>query len=140
MSPRIAILQSEFNYDVTSMMAEVAKQHADLLGARVTQHAMVPGVYDMPLAAKLLAQRNDVDCIVALGCVIQGDTGHDDIVIQHAARKLADTAYEYEKPVGFGVTGPGMTRLQAEARITVGKNALESAVKQFRTMHAIRQS
>ncbi len=138
MSPRIAILQSEFNYDVTSMMADLAKQHAELLGARITQHIMVPGVYDMPLAAKMLAKRSDVDCIVALGCVIQGDTGHDDIVIQHAARKLADTAYEYEKPVGFGVTGPGMTRLQAEARITVGKNALESAVKQWRTLQSLR--
>ncbi|MGB0651623.1 MAG: 6,7-dimethyl-8-ribityllumazine synthase [Thermoplasmatota archaeon] len=137
MSPRIALLQAEFNYDITRMMTELATSHAELLGATISHHVTVPGVYDMALVAKKLAARSDVDCIVAIGCVIQGDTGHDDIVAGHAARKLADIAYEFEKPVGFGVTGPGMTRLQAEARIGVGKNALESAVKQWRVLQGL---
>ena len=54
--------------------------------------------------------------------VIEGETEHDDIVIQHASRKIADLSVEFGKPVGLGITGPGMSRLQAEARITRAKS------------------
>ncbi len=125
----IALIVSEFNYDITSMMAERAKQHVKFLGHTVADEVLVPGVYDMPLAARRLLTRKDVDGTVALGAVIEGETEHDDVVIQHAARKLADLAVEYDKPVGFGLTGPGMSRLQAEKRIERAKSAVEACVK-----------
>jgi len=67
--------------------------------------------------------------VVALGAVIEGETEHDEIVIQHASRKIADLALEYDKPVGLGITGPGMSRLQAEERIERAKMAVESVIK-----------
>jgi 6,7-dimethyl-8-ribityllumazine synthase len=126
---RIAFVVSEFNYDITMPMLEQAKQHAVFLGAEVAREVQVPGVFDMPLAIKKLCEREDVDAVVCLGAVIEGETEHDDIVIQHASRKIADLAVQYGKPVGLGITGPGMSRLQAEARITRAKSAVEAVVK-----------
>jgi len=126
---RIGAVVSEFNYDITMVMLERAKEHAYFLGADITQTIKVPGVFDMGLAIKKLLQRKDIDAVVALGAVIEGETEHDDIVIQHASRKIADLSVEFDKPVGLGISGPGMTRLQAEERIERAKNAVEAVVK-----------
>ncbi len=125
----IAFVVSEFNFDVTMPMLEQAKQHATFLGATVSMEVQVPGVFDMPLAIKKLCERDDVDGVVAIGAVIEGETEHDDLVISHASRKIADLAVEYGKPVGLGITGPGMSRLQAEARINRAKAAVEAVIK-----------
>ncbi len=134
---RIAIAATEFNYDITSMMLERARAHADVLGAEVSHIVRVPGVYDLPLAAKRLMVRGDVDGVVALGCVIEGETDHDDLVIQHAARKLIDLSLENDKPVGLGITGPGMSRLQAMSRIDRAKDAVEAAIRMHRELAAL---
>ena len=133
-SIKIGAVVSEFNYDITMMMLERAKEHAQFLGSEITQIVKVPGVFDMGLAIKKLLERNDIDGVVALGAVIEGETEHDDIVIQHASRKIADLVIEFGKPVGLGITGPGMSRLQAEARIERGKAAVEAVVKLHRRL------
>ncbi|OYT59457.1 6,7-dimethyl-8-ribityllumazine synthase [Thermoplasmatales archaeon ex4484_30] len=126
---RIGIVVSEFNYDITMMMLERAKEHAEFLGAKVVKVIKVPGVFDMGLAIKKLLQSMGIDGVVALGAVIEGETEHDELVIQHAARKIIDLSIQYDKPVSLGITGPGMTRLQAEERIERAKMAVESVVK-----------
>jgi 6,7-dimethyl-8-ribityllumazine synthase len=128
---RIGIVVSEFNFDITYMMLENAREYAGFLGASVTQVVKVPGVFDMPLAIKKLLKRADVDGVVTLGAVIEGETDHDQIVIQHASRKAADLSLEYEKPVALGITGPGMTRLQAQDRVDRAKAGVESVVKMW---------
>lgn len=130
----IGIVVSEFNYDITRMMLERAKAHAEFLGAKVAQVIEVPGVYDMPLAAKKLLAKKNIDGVVTLGAVIEGETGHDQLVIGQAARKLTDLSVEYEKPVGLGITGPGMSRLQAEDRIENAKQAVEAVVKMHKRL------
>jgi len=131
----IGIVVSEFNYDITSMMLERAKSHAEFLGANVVKVINVPGVYDIPLAVKVLLKDNSVDGVVTLGCVIEGETEHDQIVIQNAARKITDLSLEFTKPVALGITGPGMTRLQAEDRIENAKNAMEACVKLLKRLY-----
>lgn len=131
---RIGAVVSEFNYDITMMMLERAKEHAQFLGAEINHIVKVPGVFDMGLPIKKLLERKDIDGVVALGAVIEGETEHDDIIIQHAARKIADLAIEYNKPVGLGISGPGMTRLQAQDRIDRAKAAVETVVKLYRRL------
>ena len=126
---KIGAVVSEFNYDITMVMLERAVEHAHFLGAEITQTVKVPGVFDMGLAIKKMLERKDVDGVIALGAVIEGETEHDDIVIQHASRKIADLAIEFNKPIGLGISGPGMTRLQAEDRIDRAKAAVETVVK-----------
>ncbi len=125
----IGIVASEFNYDITYMMVELAKRQADFLGARVVKVLNVPGAFDIPLGVKKLLEREDIDGVVALGAVIEGETGHDEIVIQHASRKIADLALDYDKPVSLGISGPGLSRLEAGERVKYAKRAVEAVVK-----------
>jgi 6,7-dimethyl-8-ribityllumazine synthase len=134
---KIGIVGSEFNYDIVMEMIGLAKEHATFLGAEVTRVIKVPGVYDMALAVKKLLARKDIDGVVTLGAVIEGETDHDEIVIQHAARKITDLALEFNKPVGLGITGPGMTRLQASARIERAKSAVECVVKMHKRLENV---
>jgi len=83
----------------------------------------------MPLAIKKLLKQDGIDAVVTIRCVIEGATQHDEIVVQHAARKIIDLSLEYGKPVALGISGPGMTRLEATERIDYAKRAVESAVK-----------
>jgi len=134
---RIGAVVSEFHYDITMMMLERAKEHAEFLGAKITKVVKVPGVFDMGLAIKKLLERDDIDGVVTLGAVIEGETEHDEIVMHHAARKIADLAIEYGKPVSLGISGPGMTRLQAEERIERAKSAVEAVVKMCKRLKEI---
>ena len=133
----IGIVVSEFNYDITMMMLERAKAHAEFLDADVKEVIKVPGTFDMPLAIQRLLQREDIDGVVTLGAVIEGETEHDDIVISHASRKIADLSLQFNKPVALGITGPGMSRLQAEARIERAKSAVESVVKMYKRLNKV---
>ena len=70
----VAIVASEYNFDITLMMLERAKEEVDFLGATLGPVVKTPGVYDMPLAVKVLFGRSDIDAVVALGAVIEGET------------------------------------------------------------------
>jgi 6,7-dimethyl-8-ribityllumazine synthase len=130
----IGIVVSEFNFDITQMMLERAKAHAEFLEVNVAKIMTVPGVFDMPLAVKRMVEDKNIDGVVTLGCVIEGETGHDEIVIANAARKIADLSVDSGKPVSLGITGPKMTRLQAEDRIEKGRDAVESCVKMLKKL------
>jgi len=129
MAMRLGFVVSEFNRDITYQMELLGQEHAKFLGVEVTETIYVPGVYDMPLAVKKLVNSGAVDGVVTIGCVIEGATGHDEIVVQHAARKIMDIALETGKPVALGISGPGMTRMEAHQRVDYAKRAVESVVK-----------
>lgn len=127
---KLGLVVSEFNSEITRLMEERAKEHAGFLGAEVTQTLRVPGAFDMPLAIKKLLESEKVDAVVTLGAVLEGQTQHDEVVAQHAARKAIDLSVEKGKPVSLGIIGPGASRAQAQARIDeYAKRAVESAVK-----------
>jgi len=128
------VVAAEFNFDVTSMMLERAKSQAEFLGVDIIRTIMVPGVFDMPLAIKTLLKDDKIDAVVTLGAVIEGETDHDDVVVSHASRKIMDLSLEFDKPVSFGVTGPGMSQLQAVDRIEKGRDAVDTAVKMLKRL------
>ncbi|MDI9614457.1 6,7-dimethyl-8-ribityllumazine synthase [Methanothermobacter sp.] len=134
---RIGAVVAEFNYDITHMMLELAKEHAKFLESEITRVIAVPGVFDMPLAVKKLLLDDEIDAVITLGAVIEGATDHDQIVVQHASRKIADLSLEYDKPVALGISGPGMTRLEAHQRVDYAKRAVEAAVKMYRRLNEI---
>jgi 6,7-dimethyl-8-ribityllumazine synthase len=90
----------------------------------------VAGAYDIPLTAKVLAERADVDAVVAIGCIIQGETGHDELIAHATARTLHELALRTDKPVGLAVTGPRMTEAQAWARLDAAAFAVGSVLEQ----------
>jgi 6,7-dimethyl-8-ribityllumazine synthase len=116
---RIAIIVSEFNSDITFQMLNKAKDQAQKIKADVRYICFAPGSFDMPLLIEELLKKNDVDAAVTLGAVIKGETSHDDIVAENAARLIADLSLKYGKPIGLGITGPDMTLEQAKDRINI---------------------
>jgi 6,7-dimethyl-8-ribityllumazine synthase len=131
----LGIVVSEFNYEITSMMQKRAEEHAKFLGAKVVEVITTPGSYDMPLMVKKLLENKNIDAVVALGAIIEGDTEHDEVIASQLTRKLMDLSLEYNKPVGLGVSGPGQTRAQATQRIdNYPVRAVEAAVKLAKKM------
>ncbi len=102
---RFAVVVSRFNEGVTSLLEEGA------VGAFVAHGVdpddveviRVPGAFELPGVAARLLERGRVDGIVALGCVIRGETPHFDYVAGEAARGLAELGIRWSVPVVFGV-------------------------------------
>ena len=130
---KIGFVVSDFNADLTNVMEKLAEEHAKFLGAKVVKKLRVPGAFDMPLAVKRLVDKKDIEGVVCLGAVIEGDTDHDQIVANNAARKLADLGVESGKPVSLGIAGPGMTRADGVKRIDgYAKRSVEACLKMIR--------
>ena len=79
---KLGFVISEFNRDLTYQMEMLGREHAEFLGAVVEKTIMVPGVFDMPLAIQKLLTDPQIDAVVTLGCVIEGQTKHDEVVMQ----------------------------------------------------------
>ena len=138
---RIAIVASEFNRKVTSEMLQRATVHAQKVNADVKYVCYVPGSFDMPLMIDQLLKKSDVDAAVALGAVVKGETGHDKIVAENAARSITDLSMKHEKPVAFGITGPEMTYEQAQSRArVVPSRAVDAAVKMVARIKKLKQA
>ena len=131
---KIGLVAAEFNYEVTMLMIERAKAEAEFLGVKIVKEIKVPGVFEIPLAVKNMLEKEDIDAVITLGAVITGETKHDEIVIGQASRKIMDLGLEYGKPVGFGITGPGMTELQAMDRIEKGRDVVDAVVKMLQRL------
>ncbi len=126
----IAIVSAEFNQEVTSKMLDVALEKAKSLKLNVKFTCKVPGIFDMPVVIDALLQKKEVDAVVTLGAVIKGETKHDELIANVVARSLTELSVKYKKPVTLGITGPGMTERQAQARIrSVAERAVEAVEK-----------
>jgi len=124
----LGLVVAEFNASVTEQMEESAREAAEERGAEVVETLHVPGAYDTPLAADRLARRPGVDAVAVLGCIVTGDTDHDQVIADAAARKLTDVSLDRDTPVALGITGPGMSAEEARDRTDYGARAVESAV------------
>ncbi len=126
---KLGFVVSEFHRDITYQMEILGREHAEFLGAQVYRTVYTPGTFDIPLAVKHMLAEGDVDAVVTLGCIIEGATEHDEMIGSQLSRKIMDLSLEYNKPVTLGVSGPGMTRLEAQERVDYAKRAVEAAVK-----------
>ncbi len=104
-SLRIALLVARFNSMVTEQMLEGARQRllARGLASENIVVLYVPGAWDLPQAARRIADSRRYDAIVAIGCVIRGETAHFDYVAGHASDGLGQVALTAGIPVVFGV-------------------------------------
>jgi 6,7-dimethyl-8-ribityllumazine synthase len=126
----VGVVVSRFNGAVTSQLLERALGELETAGVRreAITIMVVPGAFELPLGATALAKTRRFACIVALGCVIRGDTPHFDYVSSEAASGLQLAALETGVPVSFGVLT--LDRIeQAEARVEKGAEAVRSALE-----------
>ncbi|HKJ58094.1 MAG TPA: 6,7-dimethyl-8-ribityllumazine synthase [Halobacteriales archaeon] len=124
----IGLVVSRFNRPITERMEAAATRAAEDRGATVVETTLVPGAYDTPLAADRLARRPDVEAVAVVGAIVTGDTGHDRVIADAAARGLTDVSISRDTPVALGITGPDMTAEEASERVDYGASAVESAI------------
>jgi len=102
---RFAIVVSEWNSDVTESLYDGAVETLLELGAvreNIQKHH-VPGSFELVTAAQWCAQKEDIDAVICLGCVIQGETRHFDFICDAVAQGIKDVSLKFDKPVIFGV-------------------------------------
>jgi 6,7-dimethyl-8-ribityllumazine synthase len=126
----VGIVVSRFNGAVTSRLLERSLTELETAGVRreAITIMIVPGAFELALAATALAKTRRFACIVALGCVIRGDTPHFDYVASEAASGLQLAALETGVPVSFGLLTLDRVE-QAEARFEKGAEAVRSALE-----------
>ena len=107
-SKKFAIVVSEWNEEITESLFEGAQD--TLLQHGVTQGNMirknVPGSFELTLGAQRMAMLEDIDAVICLGCVIQGETRHFDFICDAVANGITNVSLKYNKPVIFGVLTP----------------------------------
>jgi 6,7-dimethyl-8-ribityllumazine synthase len=126
----VGIVVSRFNGNVTGRLLEGALAELETVGvARDAITIMpVPGAFELPIAAMALAKTRRYACIVALGCVIRGDTPHFDFVAGEAASGLQLAALETGVPVAFGVLTLEQAD-QADDRLEKGAEAVRTGLE-----------
>lgn len=126
MTRRFAVVRARFNEPITSALLDGAlRGFGDAAGDDAKVDLVeVPGAFELPVAAKWLAESGDYDAVVCLGCVIRGETPHFDYVAGAAARGVARVALDTGVPVIFGVL---TTDTVAQAWARAGKKRRGSA-------------
>jgi 6,7-dimethyl-8-ribityllumazine synthase len=137
----VAIVAAKFNGEITTKLLESALE--GLAEAGVRREAItvmpVPGAFELPLAAMALAKTRRFACVVALGCVVRGETPHFDFIASEAASGLQLAALETGVPVAFGVLTVDNVE-QAEARINKAAEAVRSALEMADLFARLRAS
>ncbi len=137
----IAVVAARFNGEVTEALTAGAAEALEKAKAAKVKLFSVPGCFELPLAAKKLAESGHYDAIVALGAVVRGDTPHFDYVAAETAAGLARVSYDTGVPVAFGVLttdniGQAMDRAGGKHG-NKGADAAYTAVAMARTVKAL---
>jgi 6,7-dimethyl-8-ribityllumazine synthase len=126
----VAVVVARFNGEITSRLLASALDELERAGVERDAITVVPvpGAFELPLASMAFAKTRRYACVVALGCVIRGETAHFDYVAGEAASGLQLAALETGVPVAFGVLTTETVE-QAEARVDRGADAVRTALE-----------
>ena len=102
---KFGIVVSEWNSDVTFALRDGAIRTLRSCGCSDENIIVryVPGTFELPMGARFFAEHTDVDGVIALGCVVKGETPHFDYVCMGATRGITDVMLEWNMPIAFGV-------------------------------------
>jgi len=136
----VVVIVSRFHENVTTRLLDGARatlRKAGIADAQVDV-VWVPGAFELPVAAEVAAASERYDVIVALGCVIRGETAHFEYVAGEAARGLGNVALAHQIAVGFGVlTTENEIQALARAGGVIGNKGADAAEAALQTADAI---
>ena len=127
----IGIVQARFNESITNALAQACWQELLALGVEEKNitHVQVPGALEVPAALQALAERDQYDALVALGCIIRGETYHFELVANESGAAVSRLALDYQLPIANAILTVENVA-QAEARQTEkGRDAARVAVE-----------
>jgi len=136
---RIGMVQARFNPDITNALAQACKDELLVLkvAADNIQHIQVPGALEVPLALQALAQTQQFDALIALGCIIRGETYHFELVANESGSAITQLALDHGLPIANAIlTTENLP--QAVARQTdKGRDAARVAVEMALLMKSL---
>ncbi|MCP9754379.1 6,7-dimethyl-8-ribityllumazine synthase [Lacihabitans sp. CCS-44] len=105
---KFVVIVAEWNDDITEPLAQGAIDTLLKYGAKEANilKVYVPGSFELSYGSQVYAQKTDIDAVIAIGCVIQGETKHNDYINHAVAGGLTEVSLKYNKPVIFGVLTP----------------------------------
>jgi 6,7-dimethyl-8-ribityllumazine synthase len=123
-----AIVAARFNHEVTERLVEGALECFTASGASDIPVEWVPGSFELPLAARAIAETRGVDAVVALGCIIRGGTPHFHFVSSETASGLMSAMLETGIPISLGVlTTDDLAQAEARAGGAEGNKGWDAA-------------
>ena len=139
---RVAIVVARFNSFINENLVDgaldVLKRQGLVPDEQITL-VRVPGAVEIPLAVKKLAKSGNVDAIIALGCVIRGDTYHFELVANENSKGMAQVMLEYEIPVAFGVlTTDNVEQAIQRAGTKAGNKGAEAALSALEMINILK--
>ena len=124
----MGIVSSRWNEEVVARLLAGARRGFAQFGITEPTEVTVPGAYELPLAAKLLAKSGSVEAIVVIGAVIRGETTHYELVAGECGRAIMDVQLETEIPIGMGLlTVENLEQALARSETEGGHNVGEEA-------------
>ncbi len=137
---RIGIVQARFNEDITNALAQACHAELEALGvaANHIDHFTVPGALEVPNALQALAERGGYQALVALGCIIRGETYHFELVANESGAGVSRVALDHRLPIANAILTTENLE-QAQARQTEkGRDAARVAVEMAQLLASLR--
>ena len=133
---RIGIVQARFNAPVTNKLAECCIAELQTLGVAVKhiKHVTVPGALEVPLALLALARSEEYDALIALGCIIRGETYHFELVANESGAAVTRVGLDHEIPIAnaiLTVENDAQAQTRAEEK---GRDAARVAIEMANLM------
>ncbi len=137
----VVLVVSGYHADISGTLAAGARRAFEVAGGRPERLEQItaPGAFELPVIAAAAAQRADVDAVVAIGCVLTGETSHDRYISDAVAHGLMRVGLDSGKPVCFGVlTCATIEQARARAGGAKGNKGEEAMGAALRAVAAIR--
>jgi len=130
---KFGIIVSQFNKDITESMLEgaLAALKENKVKEKNIKIVRVSGSFEIPLACQRLAQTKNYDALIAIGCVIKGETDHYYYICNEASRGIMNVMLEYDIPIGFGVLtclNKKQAQVRSRGRENKGREAAEAVL------------
>jgi 6,7-dimethyl-8-ribityllumazine synthase len=127
----IGIVQARFNESITDALANACIEELKAVGvpADRIEHVQVPGALEVPLALQALAERGGFDALVALGCVIRGETYHFELVANESAAGVSRVALDYQLPIANAILTTENLEQAIARQADKGRDAARVAVE-----------
>jgi len=137
---RVCVITSAYHASITDRLRNAAVEAFVQAGGCTEHlvHATAPGAWELGVLASAWARRDDIDGVVTLGCVVTGETTHDQWINHGLSSALAAVAIETHTPVGFGVlTCSSMEQAEARAGGDHGNKGRDTMLAVIETAHQL---
>jgi 6,7-dimethyl-8-ribityllumazine synthase len=137
---RIGIVQARFNADITDALADACLAELEKLGVTADDihHVQVPGALEVPVALQAMAVRGGYHALVALGCIIRGETYHFELVANESGASVSRIALDHRLPIANAILTTENLE-QAVARQTdKGRDAAQVAVEMAQLLASLK--